>query len=70
MKHAVFFILFVLFGGTLAFGQHSSNAYRSLADSYTATIIINTLPTIMRRPLRKPKAQATLCYSSGSATIR
>jgi outer membrane protein OmpA-like peptidoglycan-associated protein len=33
MKHAVISILMMLFVGTVAFGQHSSNAYRDLADS-------------------------------------
>ncbi|HTF18397.1 MAG TPA: OmpA family protein [Chryseolinea sp.] len=33
MKHTVISLLVVLFAGTFAFGQHSSNAYRDLADS-------------------------------------
>src|SRR6478735_190315 len=33
MKHVALFVLLVFFGGRSAFGQHSSNAYRTLADS-------------------------------------
>src|SRR5262245_42882288 len=33
MKHTVISVLLLLFAGTVAFGQHSSNAYRDLADS-------------------------------------
>jgi len=33
LKHIVISVLVVLFVGTSAFGQHSSNAYRDLADS-------------------------------------
>ena len=33
MKHIAISFVFVLLTGTIAFGQHSSNAYRDLADS-------------------------------------
>ncbi|MEJ1240114.1 OmpA family protein [Chryseolinea sp. T2] len=33
MKHIAIFFVFVLLTGTIALGQHSSNAYRDLADS-------------------------------------